>query len=696
MIRILDKTVSDKIAAGEVIERPLSIIKELVENAIDSGADSIICEIKNGGKTYIRVTDNGCGIPENEAELAFLRHATSKIERAIDLDSIETLGFRGEALASIAAVSQTEMITKTRDAKSGLRLVLRGGRVFSKDQIGCPDGTTVVITDLFYNTPARAKFLKADSAEAGIIIDFISRMALAYKDIKFRLINNEKILFSTLGDGNRFKTILRVYPSVDQKHMVPVEYEADGMSLEGYISTPAFSKTSRASQIFFVNGRSVDSKVMERGVTFGYRERLFEGRYPVCFLFLHVDPRKLDVNIHPNKREVRFDEEGKVAEFIGVAIQVALSTKDAIVDASETAYSRMEKMEGIPSFMRDDRRNDDLFKDKGSVDKKEGSQVDIKSILAKKENKPEIPESWKNLKAPEVPGVSDQKRSEDRPVSKEPTFSFLEEPTEKKEETPHVELPKITEIHEMPGSRDSEFEFKFDESKLKTPAETIITRSGAADQKRPQSLDQRTPIEIYSPLLKPFDFNDLWVTGCVFDTYITATDEANFYLIDQHAAQERVFYEKLVGEYEAGEKVRQTIMVPLIINVDYAQLENSNDWIDTLTEMGFTIEEFGGNAFRITEIPMFMEISEAEEFIKEFLANAKVGNTMRNTVVINKLIMMSCKAAIKAHDKLSLNEMKALLKDLAECRNPFSCPHGRPTAIKLTQYDLEKMFKRVQ
>ncbi len=690
MIRVLDKTVSDKIAAGEVIERPLSIIKELVENSIDSGADSIICEIKNGGKSYIRVTDNGSGIPYEETELAFLRHATSKIEKAIDLDSIETLGFRGEALASICAVSQTEMISKTADSKLGTRLVYRGGRVLAKEQIGCPDGTTIVITDLFYNTPARAKFMKTDSAEAGVIIDFVSRMALAYKDIKFRLINNDKILFSTLGDGNRFKTILRVYPNVDQKHMVPVDFEEDGMSLEGYISTPAFSKTSRASQIFFVNGRSVDSRVMERGVNYGYRERLFEGRYPVCFLFLHVDPQKLDVNIHPNKREVRFDDEGKIVEFIGRGIFQALSTKEAVVDASETFYSKMEELEGIPSFMRDDRRNEDLFKNKGSVNKKEGTQVDLRSILEKRDNKPEIPASWKDLKAPDIPGPETTKGLPDKYDFDFSSLSKTEEKTEeKKEDKPEDKLPRITEIHEIPRTKEEKFEFKFDESKLNMP-------EGEASRSLKTPLEQRTPIEIYSPLLKPFDFNDLWVTGCIFDTYITATDDSNFYLIDQHAAQERVFYEKLVGEYEAGEKVRQTIMVPLIVNVDYAQLENSNDWRDTLTEMGFTIEEFGGNAFRVTEIPMFMEISEAEEFIKEFLANAKVGNTMRNTVVINKLIMMSCKAAIKAHDKLSMNEMKALLKDLAECRNPFSCPHGRPTAIKLTQYDLEKMFKRVQ
>ncbi len=660
MIKVLDKTVSDKIAAGEVVDRPLSIVKELVENSIDSGADSIICEIKNGGKTYIRVTDNGCGIPSDEAELAFLRHATSKIEKAIDLDSIETLGFRGEALASICAVSQTEMITKPASEKTGTRLVFRGGRLLTGEQTGCPDGTTVVVTDLFYNTPARAKFLKSVSTEAGLIIDFISRMALAYKDIKFRFINNDKIVFSTIGDGDRFKTILRVYPSVDGQHMVPVSLSRDGMHVEGYVSTPAFSKSSRVSQIFFVNGRSVDSKVMERGVTYGYRERLFEGRYPVCFLFLDVDPGTLDVNIHPNKREVRFDEEGKVAEFIGEAVSAALSTKEAVVNAADQVYSRMEKMEGIPSFMKDNRSGESLFRSGTGEKRSEGEQVDIKSVLSAQENKPEI------------------KKAEIKPPER------------------LMPLESGPEVPEKP-TPESEFEFKFDESKLNLDTASKVSEG----RKEPifpvrQTQEQRTPIEIYAPLLKPFDFNDLWVTGCIFDTYITATDDNNFYLIDQHAAQERVFYEKLVNEYEAGEKVRQTILVPLIVNVDYSQLENTEEWMDPLIEMGFSIEEFGGTSFRVTEIPMFMEIGEADEFLKEYLVNFRSGNNIRNTVVINKLIMMSCKAAIKAHDKLSMNEMKALLRDLANCRNPFSCPHGRPTAIKLTQYDLEKMFKRVQ
>ena len=342
MIKVLDKNVADKIAAGEVIERPISIVKELVENALDAGADNLVVEIKNGGKTYIRVTDNGCGIPCEEVETAFLRHATSKIETASDLDAIDTLGFRGEALASIAAVTRTELVTKTADRKTGTRLVLHGGAVILKEQTGCPDGTTIVITDLFYNTPARLKFMKTDSAESGLIIDFISQMALAYKNVKFRLINNGKILFSTLGDGNRLNTILRVYNDVDARNMVPVSFKEDGIEIEGYISTPAFSKTTRGSQIFFVNGRVVSSKVIERGVTAGYKERLFEGRYPVTYLFLHVDPHTIDVNIHPNKREVRFDHETLVTDFISRAIRDALSTKDAVVDAGNL-FRNMDK-----------------------------------------------------------------------------------------------------------------------------------------------------------------------------------------------------------------------------------------------------------------------------------------------------------------------------------------------------------------
>ena len=594
MIRLLDKSVSDKIAAGEVIERPISIVKELVENALDAGADSVVVEIKNGGKSYIRVTDNGCGIPSEEAETAFLRHATSKISTAADLDAIDTLGFRGEALASIAAVTRTEVITKTKGSKTGTRLILHGGRVITKEKTGCPDGTTIIVTDLFYNTPARLKFMKTDSAESGLIIDFMSQMALAYKDVKFRLINNGRILFSTQGDGNRLNTILRVYHDVDSRNMVPVCHSEDGISVDGYISTPAFSKTTRGSQIYFVNGRVVSSKVIEKGVSEGYRERLFEGRYPVVYLFLHVDPHTIDVNIHPNKREVRFNEESMITDFIARAIRDALSSEDAVVDAG--------------------------------------------NIFKGRENS----------------------------ISSSKVYERVFEPLREKTEEKQVDIKQILSTIENPYKAETESE---SESESKIP--------------------------IYAPKFKPFDFSQLKVTGVIFDTYITAVDESNFYLIDQHAAQERIFYEKLVGEYESAEKVRQPLLVPLVINVSLSVSENSFHWLDALSRMGFTVNEFGPGTFRITEIPMFMELSEAEDFINQFIDNINERTNLSNSVVIDKLIMMSCKAAVKANDKLSDGEVKALINDLSSCINPFSCPHGRPTFIRLTRYEIEKMFKRV-
>ncbi len=617
MIRVLDKAIADKIAAGEVIERPVSIVKELVENSLDAGATSVTIEIKNGGKSYIRVTDNGVGIAREEAQTAFLRHATSKISSVKDLDAIETLGFRGEALASIAAVTNCELITKTSDSKTGTRILIRGGQFVRNEQTGCPDGTTFIITDLFFNTPARRKFLKSDGAESGMIIDFVSRIALAYKDIKFSLINNGNVLFTTPGDGKYLSNIVRIYRDVDAKNMVPVSYSAEGLSLEGYISTPAFSKTTRGSQIFFVNGRTCDSKVMEKGVSLGYKERLFEGRYPVVYLFLRVNPETIDVNIHPNKRQVRFDDEQLIATFIARAIKEALATKEAVVDAGN-----LFKIESA---------------DDGSSTVHE--QVDINTLLSTLRNSADVEQTGG--------------------AASEPVEELASEPT---------------------GAQDAEQE----------PVRiAIATGSSQAEEKN------NVKIELAPPAIKPFDITEIKITGIIFDTYITAVDYENFYLIDQHAAQERIFYEKLVGEYDRSEKLRQPLLTPLIINTALSAEGSQGEWINLLEDMGFTIDEFGPGTYRIPEIPMFMELSEAEDFVNNFIESIHTSTDLRNTVVVDKLIMMSCKAAIKAGDKLTDAEANALISELARCVNPFSCPHGRPTFIKLTKYEIEKMFKRV-
>lgn len=633
MIRVLEKQVADKIAAGEVIERPVSIVKELAENAVDAGAKAITIEIKNGGKSYIRLTDDGCGIPAGEAETAFLRHATSKITTAKDLDAIHSLGFRGEALASIAAVTHTELITKTREEKVGTRLLIHGGEILAKEGTGCPDGTTMVVTDLFYNTPARRKFLKSDGAESGQIIDFVSQIALAYPNIRFRFINNGKHLFSTAGKGDLLSAILSVYQLAEYRNLVAVDCTENGTRVKGYISRPSLTRTTRKNQIFFVNGRVVSSKVIEKGVTEGYRERLFEGRHPVAFLFVETDPARLDVNIHPNKREVRFDDEKAVTALVAKGVRQALGTAAAVAEVKNIFTAPAPTEEPF---------------DQGQEAKAAPvqEQVDIKQILLTKR----------------------------RPEPKDaPSPAYPPQP-----ETASV----LREEAAVYGAQQPQ------ETEIETEQETEKTEPAKASK-------AKASLSIESPGQKPFDFTALRITGVIFNTYITAEDGSNFYLIDQHAAHERVFYEKLVGEYMAEEKLRQPILTPILMEVPLDVKENQYDWLDSLNDMGFAIEPFGMNSYVIREIPTFMSLSEAEDFAKDFVEQVSQGTQLSNTVVINKLITRSCKSAVKAHDKLSMAELQALMEQLAACRNPFSCPHGRPTFIRLPQYQIEKMFKRV-
>jgi DNA mismatch repair protein MutL len=435
-------------------------------------------------------------------------------------------------------------------------------------------------------------------------------MALAYENISFRLINNGNVLFSTSGDGNRLGIISRVFPNIDVSSLTELNYQSGYFDVKGYVSVPSMSKTTRHSQIFFVNGRVVNSKVIDRGVSEGYRERLFEGRYPVVFLFLNLNSSDLDVNIHPNKKEVRFNHEKDVEDFISEAIKGALHTKDSVARAS---------INSVPNIFSFD---SDSFKEELPKYQPKETQFDIKNIMST---------------------VTEQ----------------VEE-----EITPTLEVPPMPE------------------PKMNVALDTDLNVGLAID------------FHIEKPVLKPFDFDDLIVKGVIFDTYILATDADSFYMIDQHAAHERIFYEKLVSEYENGEKLRQPMFVPILINVDISTKIQDSDWLDILSKMGFAIEAFGQNSYRVSEIPTFMEISEAEDFLKDFTDGINDSFSRRNTVVINKLIMKSCKSAVKANDKLAPEEIAALIKDLKNCTNPFSCPHGRPTFIKLSKYEIERLFKR--
>ena len=596
MIQVLSKEVSDKIAAGEVVDRPLSIVKELVENALDAGGDSLVVEIRNGGKSYIRVSDNGSGIPAEEVEIAFLRHATSKITQAEDLNHIHTLGFRGEALSSIAAVTRIELLTKRREDKTGTMLRISGGHITDKKSAGCPDGTTIVVEDLFYNTPARLKFLKSDAAETSVITDFMSKIALAYDQCQIRFICNGNTLFTTTGKGSRLQNILTVYDKTIQDHLLPVESEGTNYRLRGFVSKPSFTKTNRKYQIHFVNGRVITSRLLDGAIEEAYRGKMFEGRFPVTFLFLEADPEKLDVNIHPNKKEVRFEEEAQVKEFVAQAIRQRLTTPESV------------------------------------------------PVIEKK-------------------------------ISRDKTFVF----------------PAPVSVS-IPNSEDL--------SELKAPAPI---REEQVDIKNILSTIRREEAHQGSSLVKesmdlnvnPAPLEELTVMGSVFSSYILASGEEHFYMIDQHAAHERVTYEKLLHRSHSAHQTIQQLLVPFVLHLSYGERQNMEDWTRFLSRLGYEAVEFGPNDFRITGVPGFLSLEEAREFLHYLTENFQEGTDLGNSSVQEKIVARACKSSVKAGDSLKPQEMEFLIKELFLCENPYTCPHGRPTLIRLSKGEIERMFKRI-
>ncbi len=612
MIRALPKTISDKIAAGEVVERPVSIVKELIENAVDAGATVITCEIQKGGKDYIRVTDNGCGIPAEEVELAFMRYATSKIVTEDDLNAIGTLGFRGEALASIAAVSRVELITKPADQKTGTRIRLEAGVCEETAETACEDGTTIVVTDLFFNTPARRKFLKPDSSEASLISDYVSKMALAYPHIRFRLVSNGTILYSTLGKGDLKAAILTLYSPQIAKGMVSVEGEEAGDNerhLSGFVSAPAYSRTNKRMQIFFVNGRWVKSRVMEDALEEAFSDKLFEGRHPSAFLFLDVDPRSLDVNIHPHKTEIKFFDERGVSEFLVRSIRRSLLKQEGVGDGSVIAKPVLREPETVYA----------------------------------KPYEPDMPES----------------------VEKSGDFLDVVDINS---------LPSITENER----RENLFARLREESDRQIQVQETITPYGGSSEGKE---------------IPRFLFSSLTIVGEVFSTYIVAKDEGHLYLIDQHAAHERVLFEQLLKIFNGAERASQPILAPILLQVGSASAAETAEKLQLLDTLGYRIEEFGMGDLVVKEIPSCMDLGEAEDFAVSILDQSGV-KASDIQLKREELTSNACKAAIKANDRMDVSEIRELFVRLDACENPFSCPHGRPTLLSFSQSDIERQFKR--
>ena len=591
MIKVLDSFTADKIAAGEVIERPVSAVKELVENSIDAGATQIIVEIRGGGKSYIRITDNGCGIAPDEAETAFLRHATSKISSVSDLDEIVSLGFRGEALASISAVSRLTMVSRTADEATGIKLVMHGGRLVSSERTGANTGTTIIVEDLFYNTPARRKFMKSDAREASAVTELVQQFAIYYAGIKFMMINNSRTVFATKGDGDVIAAAGALYPDIHADRLIPVE----GDMIRGYVSDPGTTRTNRKGQFFFVNGRLVDSPVIEKGLTDGYSGRIFSG-HPLAILFIDQEPRDIDVNIHPGKREIRFLRQDEVRQNITDAVNAAVMSGRGVPEA----FAVRSAPEEAPAA-----------ETAKTADPSENAQRSIRDYL-------------RGLERPE---------------------------------------------EAVQASRDA-------------------SAAAAADAVREE------PAQYESISHAPFDFSELVFKGYVFDTYIIMQGEDSLYVFDQHAAHERVFYERFMDGYRNSTHIPQPVLTPFTINVSADVYLSERNHLDGLRSMGYDIEDFGDRTFIVRGVPEYMTLEEADGFARGWFEGSGELCGGMNETVRDKLIMRSCKSAVKANDSLTEKEISDLIGKLSECGNPFSCPHGRPTFIRVTSYEIERSFRR--
>ena len=647
MIRILDEFIADKIAAGEVIERPLSIVKELIENSIDAGSSQIVIEIKNGGKSYIRVTDNGSGIVSDEIELAFERHATGKISKLSDLDHINTLGFRGEALASITAISRLTVYSKTADSELGTKLKMQGGTTVSIEKTGMNTGTTMVVEDVFYNTPARRKFMKSDAAEATVIIDMIQKIAIYYSHIAFRLINNKQTVIATPGTGDILTTIQSIYPSYRQL------IEINGDYVHGFISDPGSTKSNKRGQIFFVNGRYISSSTIEKGIVKGYGDRIFSG-HPICILFLEVNPETIDVNIHPNKKEIKFLHEEDIVKDIENAIKRVINSENTIPSAmglrSEGTSDTKASSALDITTSNAERLSSETYQDNSlKSDEKKSTQVDIKSFLASKTRVSDITDTY--------------------------TPDGLAESTQNCTDTDSVKGGFEEANHNNNTSNANNNDVKINDN----------AKDNAIIKKQ---------IAIKAPNVQTFDFDSLVYKGYLFDTYIIMQSTDIAYLIDQHAAHERIMYERFITVYNDSEHVSQPMLMPFSIETSSDVYAAERFWMDDLARLGFDIDDFGNNTFIVRGIPTYMDRGEAELFIHTYIEDPESRSDRGNTTVIDKLIMRSCKAAVKGNNKLSTMEIEELIRQLSNCINPFSCPHGRPTFIRFTLSEISRAFKR--
>lgn len=614
-IAILNQETIDKIAAGEVVERPCSVVKELVENAIDAGSTAITVEIKEGGISFIRITDNGCGIERDQVAVAFYRHSTSKIRSAEDLLTVKSLGFRGEALSSISAVARVELITKTYDELTGTRYVIEGSKELSNEEIGAPDGTTFIVKDLFYNVPARRKFLKTAQTEGSYISDMVEKLALSHPDISFKFINNNQTKLHTSGNGNRKDIIYHIFGREISSSLLEVKHECEYFKVEGFIGKPVITRGNRNYENYFINGRYVKSNILSRAIEEAYKSFLMQHQYPFTVLYFTFFS-ELDVNVHPTKMELRFDNNNEI-----------------YVELCDTIYAILSHKEMIP-------------------------EVPVDSTPAPKkivyEYKEPIPEPFEKRRINEVRAAESRSVYGQSVTSTVKNYSAIE---------PAAKAPETSTAYE--------------------PAQVVTGTQ--------QTLGDYDKVFLTESSKKQFS-----IIGQLFKTYWLIEFEDKLYIIDQHAAHEKVLYEKTMARLANKDFTSQRISPPIVMTLDARESEMLEKYRPQIEQFGYEVEHFGGKEYMISAIPDNLFNIDMKDLFIEMLDDFS-NSTGRQTpdIITEKVASMSCKAAVKGNDKLTLPEINKLIDELLSLDNPYNCPHGRPTIISMSKYEIEKKFKRI-
>lgn len=681
-IHVLDSETIDKIAAGEVVERPSSVVKELVENAIDAGASAVTVEIRDGGIEFIRVTDNGGGMAKDQIRQAFLRHATSKIEHAEDLIRVSSLGFRGEALSSIAAVAKVEVITKTADSLTGNRIVLEGAEEKEFAEVGAPDGTTFVVRNLFFNTPVRRKFLKLPATEGGYIADLMEHLALSRPDISFKFQMGSQVRFHTSGSGDLKEVIYRIYGRDVAASLVPIQLEQNGNKVEGYLGKPVMVRSNRNFEIYFINGRFIKSNVIARAIEEGYREYLMQHKFPLCVLHITMDAGQVDVNVHPTKMDVRFSDGITFSKMLSGAVHDTLKNHEMIPDAvlgDEKAEQRAERQERME---RQKIHTPEPFEQKrGSAYRvMEDSNYQAKAPdLYKNAKTQDFMQNpvWERVKSTENAGEMQEFAGKVSKLQVNYGKSTVSEAKEEEffQEEPTAEAAPLNDV----------------------PTDIVQAGSIQAEPLHDKSVETAKQMNLFEEKLLSVENRSRYhIIGQVFDTYWMVQFEDKLFIIDQHAAHEKVKYERLMRQFREKSVVSQTLMPPVIVSLSAQEELLLQEYREIFVQLGFEIEAFGGNEYALRSVPVDLYGCSEREMFLEVLDELDSGVSRGSFQVIEeKIASMSCKAAVKGNNRLSRDEAQRLIDELLTLENPYNCPHGRPTIITMTKYEMEKKFKRI-